>query len=114
LFVTPVPEYVPPAGLPPDKLKLGSVSQTFTKVPKVTVGKLPTEIVNVTGEPAQPFNVGVTITVALPVAVGVKVAMLPVPEAANPIAVFEFVQSKVAELVPEKLIAVTGEPIQIP
>jgi hypothetical protein len=114
LFVTPVPEYDPPAGFPPDKLKLGSVLQTVLKAAKVTVGVFPIEIVNVTGEPEQLFNVGVTIIVAVPIEVGVNEAMFPEPEAAKPIAEFEFTQSKVEELVPVKLIAVTDEPIQIP
>ncbi len=55
-----------------------------------------TVIVNVLGVPVQPFAVGVTVIVAttgaLPVLVAMKLAILPVPLAANPIDGALFVQ----------------------
>ena len=53
-------------------------------------------MVNVTGKPSQPFAVGVTVIVLviglLVKFVAMKSGRFPVPEAANPIDVFEFVQ----------------------
>ena len=50
--------------------------------------------------PGQPLSVGVTVIVAVigavVVLVAVKVGVLPLPEAAKPMAVLEFVQAKVA------------------
>ncbi len=37
--VTPVPVYVPPDGLPPVKVKVGSFTQTSSNVVTATVGK---------------------------------------------------------------------------
>lgn len=57
-------------------------------------------IVKLTGAPTHEFSVGVTETVPLigvePVLVPWKAVMLPVPLAPSPIAVFVFVQAKVA------------------
>ena len=50
-------------------------------------------IVKVTGFPGQEFNVGVTVTVVVPVVVGVNEAIFPFPLAAKPNPVFEFVQA---------------------
>ena len=36
--VTPVPEYVPPAGLPPERVKLEASTQTELRALKVTLG----------------------------------------------------------------------------
>ena len=62
-----------------------------------TVGVGLTVIVNVCGEPAQPFADGVTLIVAvtgaLEVFVAVNAAMFPVPLAAKPIEVVLFVQA---------------------
>ena len=72
----------------------------------LTVGVGLTEIVNVFGALVQPAFVPVTETVAVtgavPVFVAVKAAMLPVPEAANPIDAVLFVQ---AYVVPVRLLA---------
>ena len=46
-------------------------------------------------EPLQPFALGTTEILALPELLGVKLTILPIPVAANPIAVFVFVQLKV-------------------
>ena len=62
----------------------------------VTVGVGFTVIVNVIGVPGQPFATGVTVIVAttgtIPALVAVKLAILPVPEAARPILGVLFVQ----------------------
>ena len=61
-----------------------------------TVGIVLIVITNVTGVPEHPFALGVTIIVpeifALVVFVPVNAAIFPVPLAAKPIAVLEFVQ----------------------
>jgi hypothetical protein len=67
-------------------------------------------IVKVMGVPAQPAAVGVTVIVATkfvePVFVAVKAGKFPVPLAAKPIAVFEFVQAYVVPTIfEEKAIA---------
>ena len=55
-------------------------------------------MVKVSGVPAHPFAVGVTVMVAVtgavPVLTAVKEAISPVPLAARPMEVFEFVQEK--------------------
>ncbi len=55
------------------------------------------------GAPMQPFKIGVTIIVAICVVVTLAVVKFrfPVPDAASPIVVFEFVQLYVAPAVPE-------------
>ena len=62
-----------------------------------TVGVGLTEIVNVVGALVHPellpVNEIVAVTGAVPVLVAVKAAMLPVPEAANPIDAVLFVQA---------------------
>ncbi len=59
-----------------------------------------TVITYVSVTPIQPFNVGVTtiepVSTVDPALVAVKLGWFPVPDAPNPIAVFEFVQPKVA------------------
>ena len=63
---------------------------------KVKIGVGLTVIVNDFGIPVQPFANGVTVIVEkmgeLPVLVAVNEGILPVPEACNPIFVFEFIQ----------------------
>jgi len=77
-----------------------------------------TVIVKLTGTPAQaPGAVGVTVIVALIGAVvafvAVKLAMLPVPLAANPIAVLLFVHAKVVPATPPtKLTAAVAAALQ--
>ena len=62
----------------------------------VTMGAGSTVMVKETGEPGQPFIVGVTVMVpvvgALVVLVAVKEAIFPLPLAAKPIVVLLFVQ----------------------
>ena len=62
-----------------------------------------TVIVKVPGVPGQPLMIGVTVIVAttgvLPVMVGLKAAILPVPEAARPINGVSFSQEKVTPAV---------------
>ena len=56
--------------------------------------------------PVQPLKVGVTVMVAVPELVAVKLGTFPLPLAAKPIAVLEFVQVNVVpEGVPTKLVA---------
>ena len=43
--LTPVPEYVPPAGLPPVKAKAALYTHTSLKAPNATTGKASTSIV---------------------------------------------------------------------
>ena len=81
-----------------------TVFTTGTTVPSVTtwlevaltVGTALTFILNVIGEPVQPFAVGVTVIAAVAFVfelfVVVKAAISPDPEAANPIEAFVFVQ----------------------
>ena len=61
-------------------------------------------IVKLIDEPTQPFEVGVTVIVAICVTVTLFVVKfrLPIPDAASPILVFEFVQLKIGFEVPEK------------
>lgn len=58
-----------------------------------------TVIVNVIGNPVQPFALGVTVIVPLiavtPALVATKPGILPVPDAPSPIAVFELVHANV-------------------
>ena len=74
-------------------------------------------IVNVTGVPAQPAADGVTVIVpvigAVVVLVAVKLGILPIPLAANPIAVLLFVQLKVVPATPPvKLTAAVAAALQ--
>jgi len=74
--------------------------------------------VNVCGFPTQLFAFGVTVTVAdcavVPVFLLIKLAIFPVPEAAKPIVVLVFVQSKtVVATVPLKFTAVEIAALQI-
>jgi hypothetical protein len=91
---------VPPAGvlvnaeaatLPP--------LQTVMFAGTVTVGVGLTVMVYVFGVPGQPATVGVTVIVAViavvPAFVAVNAGVFPDPDAAKPIAVFEFVHAKV-------------------
>lgn len=70
---------------------------TVMSVTGVTVGKGLTVTVKVPGVPMHPARVGVMLTTLLITAlvpfVAVKVAMLPVPLAASPVVVFEFVHA---------------------
>jgi len=66
----------------------------------VIVGVGLTVIVKVKSGPAHPFSVGLTVMVELIgafvlFAAAVKLGMFPFPDAASPIAVFEFVHAKV-------------------
>ena len=85
----------------------------------VTVGVGLTVMVKGTGVPSQPLILGVTVIVPVIVAVPVLVAenevILPVPPAANPIAVLEFVQSYVTPLpiLPVKSIAPVDTPLHL-
>lgn len=76
-----------------------------------------TVIVKLVVAPVQPLAVGVTVIVPLiaviPALVAVKAAMFPVPLAARPIAVFEFVQLKVVLATnPVNVIAAVDCPLQ--
>lgn len=89
---------------------------TVTLAGCVTVGVGLTVIVKLTAVPAQPAADGVTVMVAVctvPVAlVAMKLAMLPVPEAAKPILVLLLVQLyTVPATAPVKVTAVVGEPL---
>ena len=92
--------------------------QTVLLAGTVTFGVGLTVIVYVTGVPVQPANVGVTVIVpvigVVPVLVAANAGVLPLPLAARPIAVFEFVQLNVApEGVLVKEEAATVPPLQI-
>lgn len=79
------------------------------------VGLAFTVIVKITGVPVQPLE-GVTVIVAtigaFVVFLVVKLEMLPVPDAAKPIAVLLLVQENVAPVDPVKLMAPLGSPAQ--
>ena len=94
LPLTPGPENVPPEGEPAGRVKAGSYTHggVIDAKSKETIGTGLTLIVNVTGVPVQDANVGVTVTVEVPLADGVNVAIFPEPEAPRPIAVLVFVQ----------------------
>ena len=84
-------------------------------VPSVRVGLGFTVMVKVTGVPDSAPSTGVTEIIATCwelTLLAVKLAMLPVPLAARPIAVLLFVQLKVAPEVPVKAIADTMSPPQ--
>jgi hypothetical protein len=69
---------------------------------------------NVTGVPVQVAKVGVTVIEAVPIVVGVKDVIFPVPDAPIPIEALEFVQLYVVfPLFPVKFIAFEELPKQI-
>ena len=83
----------------------------------LTVGVGLTVIVKIIGVPAHPLAVGVTVIVAttgaLVTLVATKLAMLPLPAAANPIDGALFVQlNTVPATVPTKFTAVVLAPLQ--
>jgi hypothetical protein len=82
-----------------------------------TVGVGFTVIVKLADGPAHPLNTGVTVTVATtgaaPPFTPVKAAMLPVPDAANPIEGVSLVQLKIVPpTVPLKVTSVVFDPLQ--
>lgn len=80
-------------------------------VVEFNTGTALTVIVNVTGVPGQPFNVGVIEIVEVPAVEGVNAEILPVPEAPNPITMFVFVQEYVeVGLLPVNEIAAITDP----
>ena len=119
----PVPRLVPPVAaanqfnvepaLPEAIKETVPVPHLEAGVVEFNTGISLTIIVNVTSVPGQPFNVGVIETVEVPAAEGVNAEILPVPEAANPIAVFVFVQAYVEDgLLPVNEMAAITEPTQ--
>ena len=64
------------------------------------IGLLMTAMLKVCGEPEQPLAIGMTVTIALPGLVVVKL-ILPEPEAAKPILALALIHVNVAPLVAE-------------
>jgi hypothetical protein len=88
-------------------------SQTLSLVFEAVtiIGKEYTVILYDEGVPAQPFTQGVTIIVAEPEPAAVKLGTLPMPFAAKPIAILEFVHVNVVPVgVPAKFVAETVAP----
>ena len=92
--------YVAPAGIKDKNIFTNAPAQTGWLDVANTMGVGLTVIVKTSGTPTQEFKVGVTVTVEVtgPVVIldAKKAGVLPLPLAAKPMEVLEFVQAKVA------------------